>query len=290
MSDFSVPGLLSIQVAGAVALTPLLVGVMRQTRARLEGRAGAGIAQPWRDVRKLLAKEPLQAAASGPLLSAAPLVLITSSLVLCALVPLVGTPTLDRVPDDLFVVVSVLLLGTVALALLGLESGTAFGGMGSSRHMTIAALVEPTVLVAVYALSIPVGTSALSAIVAARVASPSSVVSPVGLLAVVALGIGVVAETGRLPVDNPSTHLELTMIHEAMILEYSGRYLALIEWAHSACKRCWSGWPRSSSSWSLRASWSPLERSSWPSCASFGSPSFWRARSFWRSWRLPPRS
>ena len=97
MSDFSVPGLLSIQVAGAVALTPLLVGVMRQTRARLEGRAGAGIAQPWRDVRKLLAKEPLQAAASGPLLSAAPLVLITSSLVLCALVPLVGTPTLDRV-------------------------------------------------------------------------------------------------------------------------------------------------------------------------------------------------
>ena len=149
---------------------------------------------------------------------------------MCALVPLVGTPTLPLVPDDLFVVVSVLLLGTVALALLGLESGTAFGGMGSSRHMTIAALVEPTVLVAVYALSIPVGTSALSAIVTARVAGSPPAWSPrSGLLAVVALGIAVLAETGRLPVDNPSTHLELTMVHEAMVLESSGRDLAWLE-------------------------------------------------------------
>jgi formate hydrogenlyase subunit 4 len=225
----SVIGLIALQITAAVALTPLLVGVMRQTRARLEGRAGAGIAQPWRDVRKLLAKEPLRAAGTGPLMSATPLLLMMSSLVLCALVPLVGTPTLPLVPDDLFVVVSVLLLGTVALALLGLESGTAFGGMGSSRHMTIGALVEPTVLVAVYALSIPVGTSALSAIVTARVEDPASAVSPVGLLAVVALGIAVLAETGRLPVDNPSTHLELTMVHEAMVLESSGRDLAWLE-------------------------------------------------------------
>ncbi len=229
MSTLPVPGLLAVQVVGALAFTPLLVGLMRQTRARLEGRAGPGVTQPWRDVRKLLAKEPLQAAGTGPLLSATPLLLITSSLVLCALVPLVGTGSLALVPDDLFVVVSVLLLGTVALALLGLESGTAFGGMGSSRHMTIAALVEPTVLVAVYALSIPVGTSALSAIVAARAQDPASVVSPVGLLAVVALGIAVLAETGRLPVDNPSTHLELTMVHEAMVLESSGRDLAWLE-------------------------------------------------------------
>ena len=147
---------------------------MRQVRARMEGRAGAGIGQPWRDVRKLLAKEPLQASGTGALLWAAPLVLMVSSLVVCALVPLVSTTTLPLVPDDLFVVVSVLLVGTVSLALLGLESGTAFGGMGSSRHMTIAALVEPTVLVAVYALSIPAGTSALSAIVAARQGDPAA--------------------------------------------------------------------------------------------------------------------
>ncbi len=217
------------QVVVAIAVTPVLVGVMRQVRARMEGRAGPGVLQPWRDIRKLMAKEPLTAAGAGPLLVATPVVLAVSSLVVCALTPLVSTSTLAWVPDDLFVVVSVLLVGTVALALLGLESGTAFGGMGSSRHMTIAALVEPTVLVAVYALSIPVGTTALSAIVDARIAEPATVVSPVSLLALVALVLVVVAETGRLPVDNPSTHLELTMIHEAMVLESAGRDLAWLE-------------------------------------------------------------
>lgn len=220
---------LAVQVVLAVLVTPLLVGVMRQTRARLEGRVGPGVWQPYRDVRKLLAKEPLRAAGSSVALVGAPLVLVVSSLLLCALVPLVGTATLPLVPDDLFVVVSVLLVGTVALAVLGLESGTAFGGMGSSRHMMIAALVEPTVLISVYALSIPVGTSALSRIVQARADDAASVATPAGLLAVVALIVVVLAETGRLPVDNPSTHLELTMVHEAMILESGGRDLAWLE-------------------------------------------------------------
>lgn len=222
--------LAAVQVTASAALAPLLTGVMRQVRARLEGRVGAGVAQPWRDLRKLLRKEPLRATGSGPVLVAAPLVVMASSLLVCALVPLVGVQPLPLVPDDLFVVVSVLLVGTVALALLGLESGTAFGGMGSSRHMMIAALVEPTVLVAVYALSIPVGTSALSAIVRGRIDVPATLVSPVSLLAVVALVLVTLAEAGRLPVDNPSTHLELTMIHEAMLLESAGRDLAWLEW------------------------------------------------------------
>ena len=217
------------QILVAVALTPVLVGVMRQVRARLEGRVGAGVGQPWRDVRKLLAKEPLAAEGAGPLMSAVPVILVISSLVSVALVPLLGIATLAWVPDDLFVVVSVLLVGTVALALLGLESGTAFGGMGSSRHMMIAALVEPTVLVAVYALSVPVGTTAVSSILQARMSDPTTVISPVSLLALVALSIVVLAETGRLPVDNPATHLELTMVHEAMILESSGRDLGWLE-------------------------------------------------------------
>lgn len=224
-----VAAFVGLQAAVAVGLTPVLIGVMRQVRAKLEGRVGAGVGQPWRDLRKLLAKEPLRAVGAGPMLTVTPLVLVVSSLAVCALVPLVGTPTLPLVPDDLFVVVSLLLVGTVALALLGLEAGTAFGGMGSSRHMTIAALVEPTVLVAVYALSIPVGTSALSVIVNARLADPVSVVSPVSLLAIVALVLVVLAETGRLPVDNPSTHLELTMVHEAMVLESGGRDLGWLE-------------------------------------------------------------
>ena len=212
-----------------VVLSPLLVGVMRQVRARMEGRAGAGVLQPWRDVRKLLAKEPLQADGTTWVLGAGPVVLVVSSALVCALVPLVGTVPFRLVPDDLFVVVSVLLLGTVALALVGLDAGSAFGGMGASRHMTIAALVEPTVLVSVYALSIPVGSSALSVIVHARLVDPGSVASPVSLLALVALSVAVVAETGRMPVDNPATHLELTMIHEAMVLESSGRDLAWLE-------------------------------------------------------------
>ena len=218
-----------VQVVVMVVVSPLLVGLMRQTRARLEGRVGAGVLQPWRDLRKLAVKETLRSAGTGWVSAAGPLVLVASGLLACALIPLVGAVAFVSVPDDLFVVVSVLLVGTVALALVGLDAGTAFGGMGSSRHMTIAALVEPTVLVAVYALSIPVGSSALSRIVVARIDDPASVASPVSLLALVALAIAVVAETGRLPVDNPSTHLELTMIHEAMVIESSGRDLGWLE-------------------------------------------------------------
>jgi len=217
-----------VQVLTVVALSPVVIGVMRQVRARAEGRVGAGVGQPWRDLRKLARKGPLTADGSvlGPVL---PGFLLAASLVLVALLPLVSTLVLPAVPDDLFVVVSVLLVGSVAIAMLGLDSGSAFGGMGSSRHMMITALVEPTVLVAVYALSIPVGASTLSTILAARIRDPGSVVSPVSALALVALVLAVVAETGRLPVDNPSTHLELTMIHEAMVLEASGRDLGLIE-------------------------------------------------------------
>ena len=222
-----------VQVTVMVALAPVVAGLTRQTRARIEGRAGAGVLQPWRDVRKLLAKRPIRARGTSWVTLAGPVALLVSGLLVAALVPLVAALPLHLVPDDLFVVVSVLLLGTVALALLGLDAGSAFGGMGSSRHMMIAALVEPTVLVAVYALSLPVGSSTLSLIVMARRDDPASIASPAGVLAVVALVVVVLAETGRLPVDNPATHLELTMVHEAMILEYSGRHLAVIEAAAS---------------------------------------------------------
>jgi len=221
--------LAAVQVTAMVILSPLLVGLMRQVRARLEGRVGAGVLQPWRDLRKLFAKESLQADGTSWVMSVGPVVLVASSALVCVLVPLVGTVAFPFVPDDLFVMVSVLLLGTVALALVGLDSGSAFGGMGSSRHMTIAALVEPTVLVSVYALSIPVGSSVLSRIVEARLQDPARIAAPASLLALLALTVAVVAETGRLPVDNPATHLELTMVHEAMVLESSGRDLAWLE-------------------------------------------------------------
>jgi formate hydrogenlyase subunit 4 len=221
--------LAGLQAGAMVALAPLAVGVMRTARARMEGRVGAGIAQPWRDLRKLLAKEPVQSEDADGLAAVAPVVVLGSALLVCMLLPLVGAVPVPLVPGDLFVVVSLLLAGTAALALLGLGSGTAFGGMGSSRHMMIAALAEPTFLVAVYALSLPQGSSTVSEIVRARLETPGRIASPLGLLAVVALLIVVLAETGRLPVDNPATHLELTMVHEAMVLESSGRDLAWLE-------------------------------------------------------------
>jgi len=217
-----------VLVAGGA---PLLAGLMRQVRARMEGRAGAGVTQPWRDLRKLLRKEPITPRGSGPAFRAAPTVLMATALVPAAVAPFVTTASPLDGAADLIAVVALLALGTVTLALAALDTGTAFGGMGASREMTVLALVEPTILLAVFALSVRVGSTNLAAIVTATLHDPLRVVSPASLLAAVALAVVTIAETGRLPVDNPSTHLELTMIHEAMVLEYSGPDLALIEWA-----------------------------------------------------------
>ncbi|MFC4008961.1 respiratory chain complex I subunit 1 family protein [Nonomuraea purpurea] len=220
-----------LQVVFVAVGAPLLVGVMRQVRARLEGRAGAGVRQPWRDLRKLMRKQAITPRGTGWVFRAAPLLLAGTTLVVAAVVPLVTTDSpLDGVAD-LFVVSALLALGSVALALGALDTGTAFGGMGASREMTVLALVEPTILVSTFALSIEVGSTSLGAIVTATVENPLSVISPVSILAAIALAIVTIAETGRIPLDNPSTHLELTMIHEAMVLEYAGPDLALIEWA-----------------------------------------------------------
>ena len=204
---------------------------MRLIRARLEGRVGPPIAQPWRDLRKLLGKDRMVSDNTGWVFSIAPLVLLASATLVAGIVPFLSTKSaLDQV-GDLFAVVYLLLLGTVFLSLAGLDAGTAFGGMGSSRAMTITAIAEPTVLVAIFALSVSTGSSNLGSIVAATLAHPSTAASPESLLAFAALAVVTIAETGRIPVDNPNTHLELTMIHEAMVLEYSGPDLALIELA-----------------------------------------------------------
>jgi formate hydrogenlyase subunit 4 len=219
------------QLAVVVGGAPLLIGTMRQVRARLEGRAGAGVGQPWRDLRKLLAKEAIRPEGTSWVFTAGPPVLMASTLLIAAVAPLVSTVSPADGVADLFAVVGLLLLGTVALAVAGLDTGTAFGGMGASRAVTVAALAEPTILLAGVALSARVGSSNLAAIVEGTLTAPERVLSPASLLAAVAFGVVVIAEAGRLPVDNPATHLELTMIHEAMVLEYSGRDLALVELA-----------------------------------------------------------
>ena len=221
------------QATLVVAVSPLLVGLMRQVRARMEGRVGAGVAQPWRDLRKLLRRQPTTPVGTGWAFRAAPAVGVGTTLVLAAAVPLLTTTTALGGGADLLAVVGLLALGTVALALAALDTGTAFGGMGASREMTVVALAEPTILLGVFALSAQAGSTNLGAIVTTTLDQPLRLLSPTSLLAAAALVLVIVAETGRLPVDNPSTHLELTMIHEAMVLEYSGTDLGLIELAAS---------------------------------------------------------
>jgi formate hydrogenlyase subunit 4 len=219
------------QIAGVALGAPVVIGVTRQVRARLEGRVGGGVAQPWRDLRKQLRKQQITPHGTTVVFTAAPAVLAGTTLLIVAVLPLVATGSpLDPVAD-LFAVVGLLFVGTVALALAGIDTGTSFGGMGASREITIAALVEPTILLAVFALSIPTGSSNLGAIVAHTLANPDQGVSLPRVLAFVALVVVIIAETGRLPVDNPATHLELTMVHEAMVLEYAGPRLAVVEWA-----------------------------------------------------------
>ncbi len=217
-----------VQVALVVLGGPLLVGVMAKVKARSEGRVGAPLTQPWRDLRKLLAKERLHARHASVVLALAPMVIVASTTVAVAISPLVSTRPWLSEGADLLVIVYLLLTGSAAAALGGLDTATAFGGMGASRAMTIGALAEPALLVAVVALSIQSRTSNLPGIVGATLAHPDWVLGPSRLLALGALVIVVIAETGRIPVDNPSTHLELTMIHEAMTLEYAGPELALV--------------------------------------------------------------
>jgi formate hydrogenlyase subunit 4 len=218
-----------LQAAFVIAVSPLVVGLMRKVRARLEGRIGAPISQPWRDLRKLGRKQRMVSEHTSWVFSVAPIVLTASSLTIAAIVPSLSTITALTQVGDLFTVAYLLLLGTVFLALAALDTATAFGGMGASRAMTVAAISEPTILVSIFALSVTAGSSNLGAIVTTTLDHPASALSPASLLAFAALLVVVVAESGRIPVDNPATHLELTMIHEAMTLDVSGPDLALVE-------------------------------------------------------------
>lgn len=220
-----------VQVLLALALAPGLVGFVRWLKARLQNRLGAPPWLPYFELRKLFGKEVVMSNNASWLFRVAPYIVFASAVAVTFLLPLLGA----RLPfdniGDLLVVVYLLLLGTFFLALAGLDPGTAFGGMGASREMTVAAIAEPTIALAIFGLALGAGSTNLGQIVSATLANPSLALSPGYLLAFAALFIVTLAENGRIPVDNPATHLELTMIHEAMILEYSGRYLALIEWA-----------------------------------------------------------
>jgi len=219
-----------VQTFVAVALAPALVGFIRWMKARLQGRRGAAPWQPYLELWKLLGKEAVVSHTASWLFHVSPFVVFGTSVVVASLVPLVAAPADPLIIGDLFAVVYLLLLGTFFLALAGLDTGSPFGGMGASREMTVVALTEPTVAMSIVALALSAGSTNFGQIIDRTIAEPSMALGPGHLLAFAALFIVTLAETGRLPVDNPATHLELTMIHEAMVLEYSGPYLALLEW------------------------------------------------------------
>jgi formate hydrogenlyase subunit 4 len=210
---------------------PLLVGVIRKLKARLQGRRGSSVLQPYWNLRKLLAKESVISENTSWIFRFTPYLLASVMLLSALLVPLLTAHTPLGFMGNIIVLMYLFLLATFFLALAGLDAGSTFGGMGSSREMIIAALAEPTVMIAIFAIALRVGSTSLDEIVRRGAAESLLLLNPGHLLAFIAFFIVALAETGRLPVDNPSTHLELTMIHEAMVLEYSGRHLALIEWA-----------------------------------------------------------
>jgi formate hydrogenlyase subunit 4 len=219
------------QAALVLALAPGVVGLIRWLKARLQNRRGAPPWQPYRDLRKLFQKEAVVSRNASWIFRAAPFIVFASTVAVALLVPVLAVPLPIDGVGDLLVVVYLLLLAMFFLSLAGLDPGSPFGGMGASREVTVAALAEPTLALAIFALAVRAGSTNLGQIVSRTMADPTAALSPGHLLAFGALFMVMLAETGRLPVDNPATHLELTMIHEAMVLEYSGRYLALIEWA-----------------------------------------------------------
>lgn len=212
-----------VQMALVLSLAPLLAGCIKTCKARLQNRRGPGIGQSYADLFKWLGKDEVLSPTVSWIFRLAPYFYFAAALAGAALLPL-GS----GLAGDMFVLLYILAQGRFWLVLASLDAGSSFGGMGGSREMFISVLVEPVLLLALLTLALPAETTSLPRL-AAFAAEQS--LSPAYLFAATAFFMVLLAETGRIPIDNPDTHLELTMIHEGMVLEYSGRRLALIMWA-----------------------------------------------------------
>ena len=213
-----------------IAAAPLLAGWLQRVKCHMQNRAAPAVWQPYRDLAKLLRKKMVLAENASWLFRAVPYIVFGAMLLAAAVVPLVAVNLPTAAIADVIVLVGFFALARFFTALAGLDIGTAFGGMGASREMMVAALAEPAMLMAVFTLSMTATTTNLS-VATEYILQAGLVLRPSFLFALLALAMVAVAESSRIPVDNPATHLELTMLHEAMILEYGGRHLALIEWA-----------------------------------------------------------
>jgi formate hydrogenlyase subunit 4 len=218
----------AVQMLVVLAIAPIVLGITRKVRARLLRRIGPPLWQPYVDLWKLMHKEAVLAHNASWIYRAAPYFVFATTWVGAALVPTYATKLMFSWSADLIALVALLAVGRFALALAGMDVGTSFGGIGSSREMMIASLAEPAMLLVVFTVALIAGTTQLSTIAETFIAGEIGLRVSLGL-ALVAFILLAIAENARIPIDNPATHLELTMVHEAMVLEYSGRHLAMIE-------------------------------------------------------------
>lgn len=219
-----------VQMTLILLVAPMLTGLVRKVKARVQRRRGPSLLQPYRDLRRLFGKEAVIADNASWLFRVAPYFVFASTWVAAALVPTFAPNLMFSWAGDLIAISALLGSARFALALAGMDVGTSFGGIGSSREMMIASLAEPAMLMIVFTVALIAGSTQLSTIAETMLNGHVGLRVSLGL-ALIALVIVAIAENGRVPVDNPATHLELTMVHEAMVLEYSGRHLAMIELA-----------------------------------------------------------
>lgn len=211
-----------------IIFSPLINGVIKKLKANIQGRVGSSILQPYFDLIRLFKKDMVVSNISSWIFRATPYIVFTSTIAASMIVPVITTKVAFAMMADVIALIYILALGRFFMALAGLDAGTAFGGEGSSREMTVAILVEPMMMLSIFTAAISAGSTNI-----VKIAETHGIFySPSQILSLSAFIVAIIAETGRIPVDNPDTHLELTMIHEGMLLEYSGRYLALMEWAH----------------------------------------------------------
>lgn len=218
------------QTALFVVAAPLFASWIKRVKCRLQNRRSPPLLQPYRDLRRLFAKEVVLAHTASPVFRIAPYVVFGTTVVAASVIPLLLLHSPMAAMADAIVLVGLLALGRFFIALAGMDVGTSFGGMGASREMTVAALAEPAMLMVIFTLAMVCASTNLATVIESLLTHHIAL-RPSLLFALLALILVGIAETGRIPVDNPATHLELTMIHEAMILEYTGRQLALMEWA-----------------------------------------------------------
>lgn len=218
-----------LQLVLMLLIAPFLSGLMKTLKARLQTRRGPRLWQSYRDIIKLSRKGMVIPDSASWIFSATPYIVFVTAAVVGLMIPMITTEAPFSLFGGVLAVVYLLALGRFFLALGGLDAGSSFGGLGSSREMTISAIAEPAMMLAIFTVALAASSTNLSEMARVAVGESWKFLAPSQMLAFAALFIVLIAETGRIPVDNPATHLELTMIHEAMILEYSGPYLALIE-------------------------------------------------------------